>query len=304
MPVVSTHVTERGIVGEMIERFKATPTYFRDLSTELKSQAASEDYAILGQTPRMREWGTGRLAKGLRSEKYTVENYEYECTLEIDRKELEDAQISALGLRIQELAAHAATHPDWLLAQLLINGATAGYLSYDGVTFFNDTHESGASGEQDNKLTYDATDHTAVTTDEFKLACAQAIQQMMGFKDDTGDTMRIGPTGMNVIVPASLYWVALEALNATMIAQTSNILAGAARVIPLPDLTDGAVFYLLKTDVPVRPLIFQNRMPVEFQALLDSSPDWFTKNKGYAGCRGRYRLTYGYWQYAIRMEFT
>jgi len=304
MAVISTHVTERGIVGTMTERFQATPTYYQDLSTELKSQAASEEYAILGQTPRMREWGTGRLAKGLGSEKYSIKNYEYECTLEIDRKELEDDQVGLLSLRISEAAAHAATHPDWLLAQLLINGATAGYLSYDGVTFFNDTHVSGASGNQDNTLTFDATDHTTITVAEFKLACAQAIQQMMGFKDDTGETMRIGPTGMNVIVPAALYWTALEALNATMIAQTSNILAGAAKVIPLPDLTAAAVFYLLKTDVRIRPFIFQNRLPVEFQALLDGSPDWFTKNKGYAGCRGRYRLTYGYWQYAIRMEFT
>ena len=304
MPVVSTAVTERGILGVMSEHFTATPTHFQDLSTELKSGAASERYAILGQTPRMREWGTGRLAKGLRSETYTIDNLEYEATIEIDRKELEDDQVGLLMLRINELAAHAATHKDWLLAQLLINGATGGDLSYDGVTFFNDAHVSGESGNQDNKLTYDATDHTAVTVAEFKLACAQAIQQMMGFKGDTGESMRLAPSGMNVVVPAALYWTALETLNATMIAQTTNILAGAAKVIPLPDLTDSAVFYLLKTDTPIRPFIYQNRMPIEFQAMLQGSEDWFKRGKGYAGVRGRYRMTYGYWQYAIRMQFT
>jgi len=59
---------------------------------------------------------------------------------------------------------------------------------------------------------------------------------------------------------------------------------------------------LLKTDAAVRPLIFQDREPVEFTALTEDSEEGFRREKFLYGVRARYRLTYGYWQYAVKME--
>jgi len=70
-------------------------------------------------------------------------------------------------VRVGELAQRAATHKDYLIAQLLISGATSGFNSYDGVTFFNASHVSGESGTQDNDLTASATDADNPTVDEY-----------------------------------------------------------------------------------------------------------------------------------------
>ncbi|HUU82982.1 MAG TPA: Mu-like prophage major head subunit gpT family protein, partial [Phycisphaerae bacterium] len=136
MAIIDTGLTESGLRSEFFRRLEATPTYYGDLATRIQSNKDKETYRFLGSIPRVREWGTGRLAKDVNVESYDVENLKYEATLEVDRDEIDDDQTGQIRLRVNELAVNAATHPDWLIAQLLINGATAGYLSFDGLTFF------------------------------------------------------------------------------------------------------------------------------------------------------------------------
>jgi phage major head subunit gpT-like protein len=252
----------------------------------------------------MREWGTGRVARGLRTESYSVENLKYESTLEVDRDEIADDKTGQIRVRIGELAERAATHKDYLTAQLLINGETAGFDSYDGVSFFNDSHVSGESGTQSNKHTSTATDPDNPTTTEFKAALKTAIGAMMGFKDDQGDPMSISATGLMCVVPTTMYLTSLEAVSATVISSTSNVLEGAARIIAFPWLADTSKWYLLKTDGVIRPFIFQDREPIEFTALTEESDEGFRREKFLYGVRARYRMTYGYWQYGVRMKFT
>jgi len=204
-----------------------------------------------------------------------------------------------------ELAQRAATHKDYMISQLLINGATAGYNSYDGVTFFNDAHVSGDSGDQDNDLTYAAAaDDNQPTTDEFKGSLKQAIASMLAFKDDQAEPLPMTMTQMACVVPPTMLFTAMEAVNATVINQTSNVLQGAARIIALPWLETVNVWYLLKTDGVVRPFIFQDREPVEFGSLAENSEESFKREKLLFGVRARYRMAYGYWQFAVRTSFT
>lgn len=304
MAVINTGLLTKGLRSEFFNRFNAATTHYQDLSTRIQSNSDTENYKWLGSVPRMREWGTGRVARGLRTESYSVENLKYESTIEVDRDEISDDQTGQIRIRIGELAERAATHKDYLIAQLLINGETSGFDSYDGVSFINDSHVSGSSGTQDNKLGFTATDPDDPTTTEFKGALKQAIGAMMGFKDDQGDPMSVSATGLVCIVPTTMYLTALEALNATIVNDTSNVLAGAARVIAFPWLTNLSKWYLLKSDGIVRPLIFQDREPAEFTALTEDSDEGFRREKFLFGVRARYCLTYGYWQYAIRTDFS
>ena len=304
MAIINTGLLTKGLRSEFFNRFEAAATFFRDLATRIQSNSDSETYKWLGSLPSMREWGTGRLAKGLGTESYSVENLKYEATLEVDRDEISDDKTGQIRIRIAELAERAATHKDFLLAQLLINGETAGFNSYDGVTFFNDAHVSGSSGSQDNQLTSTAVDPDLPTTDEFKLALKSAIAALMGFKDDQGEPMALSATGLVGVVPTTLYLTALEAVNATMISNTSNVVAGAARIVAFPWLTDLSKWYLLKTDGVVRPFIFQDREPIEFTALTEESDEGFRREKFLYGVRARYRMAYGYWQHAVRVDFT
>ena len=305
MAVINTGLLTKGLRSEFFDRFENTTRYYEDLATRVPSTSDSETYGWLGTVPKMREWGTGRLAQGMRSESYSVENLKYESTIEVDRDEIADDQTGQIRIRVGELAQRAATHKDYLIGQLLINGATSGYNSYDGVTFFNDAHVSGDSGSQDNDLTFAAAaGDNQPTTEEFKGGLRQGIGQMLGFKDDQGEPMPLNATGLVCVVPPAMLFTALEAVSATLINQTSNVLEGAARVISLPWLTSATAWYLLKTDGVIRPLIFQDREPVEFGALSENSEEGFKREKLLFGVRARYRLTYGYWQYAIRTTFT
>ena len=303
MAVINTGLLTKGLRSEFFSRYDAATTYYQDLATRIQSSADTETYKWLGSVPRMREWGTGRVARGLSTESYSVENLKYESTLEVDRDEIADDKTGQIRIRIGELAARAATHKDFLIAQLLINGETAGFNSYDGVSFFNDAHVSGASGSQDNKLTSTITDPDNPTTEEFKNALNAAIAAMLGFKDNLGDPMSISATGLACIVPTSMYMRALEAVSATVVSSTSNVLQGAARIIAFPWLTDLSKWYLVKTDGVIRPFIFQDREPVEFTALTEESDEGFRREKFLYGVRARYRLAYAYWQFGVRVDF-
>jgi len=304
MAVINTGLLTKGLRSEFLDRFDAATTYYQDLATRIQSNSDSETYKWLGSLPRMREWGTGRLARGLGTESYSVENLKYESTLEIDRDEIADDKTGQIRIRIGELAVRAATHKDYLISQLLINGETTGFNSYDGVSFFNDAHVSGASGSQDNKLTNGITDPNNPTTDDFKAALKEAIAGMLAFRDDQGEPMAISATGLVCVVPTTMYLTALEAVSATVVSSTSNVMQGVARIIASPWLTDASKWYLLKTDGVIRPFIFQDREPVEFTALTEESDEGFRREKFLYGVRARYRLAYGYWQFAVSMDFT
>ncbi len=306
MTVINTGLLTKDARSEFLNRFRESDgtALYQKYATPIKSTKDSENYRWLGSVPPMREWGNGRLAQGLRSERYDVGNLKYEASIEVDRDEISDDQTGQIRIRIAELAQRAATHKDYMIAQLLINGATTGFHSYDGVTFFNAAHVSGASGNQDNKLAPAAVAPSNPTTAEFRLAFAQARAAMMNFKDDRGEPMTgMNATGLVCLVPWSMETTAREALNASVIASTTNVLQGAADVQGCAWLSTATTWYLLKTDGIICPFIFQDREPIEFTALAEGSDEEFMREKYIFGTRARYRLTFGYWQYAIQNIF-
>ena len=273
------------------------------MATRIASTRDKESYKWLGSIPKMREWGQGRLARGVRTESYDVENLKYEATLEIDRDEIDDDQTGQIRVRVQELAVRSATHKDFLVSELLKNGETAGFNSYDGVSFFNDAHVSGASGNQDNRLAPAAVDPNNPTVDEFKKALKAAIAAMLAFKDDVGDPASISATRLICVCPPTMYLTALKAVSATIVSSTTNVLQGAARGIAFPWLTAATKWHLLKTDGVLRPFLFQDRAPVEFTALENQSDEGFRREKYLYGVRARYRLVYSMWRYAVVSTF-
>lgn len=306
MPIIGTGLSTPGIRAEFFQRFDEVhkQTYWDQLATRLASKTKTEDYTFLGQVPPMREWGTGRLARGVFVEKYSVADLKYEITLEVDREEIEDDQLGQIRIRINEMASRAAQHKDVLIGDLLKNGASAGFLSYDGQIFFSNAHVSGLSGTQDNTLAESGTaDKDNPTTAEWRVALRNAIARLLTFKDDQGEIMSMGATGLVAVVPPNMFVTAAESLNATLVASTTNVLAGAARIVVFPYLTATDTWYLLKTDVAVRPFILQDRIPLEFTALEQNSDEGFRRDKFLYGVRARYRMTYGYWQYALKITF-
>ncbi len=188
---------------------------------------------------------------------------------------------------------------------MLANGTSAGFNSYDGVSFFNAAHESGDSGSQSNVLTESGTaDKDQPTTAEFRSALRNAIARLLTLKDDQGEVMSLGVSGLVAVVPPNMFVTAAESLNATVVSSSTNVLQGAAKIITFPHLTATDAWYLLKTDVAIRPFIFQDRIPLELTALEADTDEGFRRDKYLYGVRARYRMTYGYWQYALKSTFT
>lgn len=305
MTVINTGLLTKGLKSSFFARFDATKTHFADLATRIESNSDQETYKWLGSTPRMREWGTGRIAKGLRTESYSVENAKYEATISVDRDEISDDRTGQIRIRVEELAEHAATHKDFLIGELLKNGESAGFNAYDGKTFFATDHASGTSGTQSNKLDYaGVTDPDNPTTDDFKAAIKKAVGTMMAYQNDVGESMSLSTDGLVIVCPPGLYFTALEAVNATVISNTSNVLAGLAQVLSFGWLTDANKWYLLKTDGVIRPFFLQDREPIEFNSLTEDSDEGFKKELFLFGARARYAMSYGLWQFAVRTNFT
>jgi phage major head subunit gpT-like protein len=304
MAVMNTGLSLTGARATFMERLNTTPVHWPELATKVESKSDSEHYRWLGAVPTVREWGTGRVAKGVYPYSYDVTNMKYEATLEVDRDEMSDDQLGAIKIRIAELAERAALHPDSLSSTLLALGDQSGYVAYDGKKFFSDEHESGVSGTQTNTLAPAAVDPDNPTVAEFKTALGAAIAQLLSLKDDQGEPANMAASGLVVITPPTMLQTASEAINATLISSTTNTMAGIARIVAFPRLTDTSKWFLLKTDVTVRPFIFQLREEPEFTAIEENSETGFLRDVFLYGLRARYRMVYARWERAIQSDFT
>ena len=77
-----------------------------------------------------------------------------------------------------------------------------------------------------------------------------------------------------------------------------------AKVVAFPWLTDASEWFLLKTNVAVRPFIFQDRKPPEFKALEHNSETGFLREMFLYVIRALYAIIYAVWQNIIRLGCT
>ncbi|HUX16945.1 MAG TPA: Mu-like prophage major head subunit gpT family protein [Phycisphaerae bacterium] len=304
MGVVNTGLLTAGLRSDFFNRYNSLPSMSDRLATRVASGLATEQYRWLGMVPQMREWVAGRQLKGLRSESYDVDNLRYEASIAVDQVELDRDQTGQIRMRINEMADRAASHKDFLISALLHNGGTAGYVSYDGLTYFNDAHVSGASGNQDNNRTSAAATGTQPTVAEFQAAMEEGWAAMRSFKDDQGEPLNIRFDGVVVIVPPCYEWVARQALNATIIAATDNVMRGAADVMVDLFSPDVDRFYLALTGANLRPFIFQDEKPITFEAVAENDAEarFFQEHK--YGVDARYAIAYAAWYTIVRHIFT
>lgn len=310
--VVDTGLLTRGLKNNFFERFNATPTYFQDLATTIPSDGQSEAYKWLGSMPQMREWGNGRIPVGLATEGYNIVNAKYELTIEVDGDEFSDDQTGQLAVRVGELAPYAASHKDYLLGALLDGGGTG--LAFDGLSFFNDAHyiQKGTKACDNNLTSVAASDSAVPTVAEFKSAFVAAVGSLTSFKDENGRPVNLSSGGLQIIVPSfEMAYIANEALAGAIQTASSNLLLAsmnsAPRIIHFPWLTAGSTtqtFYVLKTDMGVRPFILQDREKMTSQWIGYDSENYFQRETLQWGVRARYAMAYGLWQKAIRYVFT
>jgi phage major head subunit gpT-like protein len=282
----------------------AAPVY-PQLCTIVPSDGADEEYGMLGRMPGIREWVGDRNFKSLRAAKFTIANRKWESSVAIEKDDIDDDRMGLYGPILEGLGQEAAHHPDELTLEVLVNGESEA--CFDGQTFFDTDHLWGDSGSQSNDLTYNASDHTAVTEDEFRDAYHAARTAMLNFKSDQGKSF-IRPTirplpNLLLLVPTALEKVANMAINKQLVdAGETNIVLDKPRIMTLPTsyLSSGVKFYLLNLGQSLKPFVFQARKPLSRQ--MKGLDDHEFKDVKFM-CDARYNVGYLAWWNAVLTTF-
>lgn len=302
-------LTTKGIRRELQERIDEIPDIWQPHCTMVDSTTEVEPFAWAGAVPQPREMIDGRRIKGLRAYTYDIRNKEYELSVLFPRKWFEDDQTGAIKLRIAEMATAWKAYKPYLFTLMLENGGSAGYVAYDGNTFFHDTRSEGDSGTIDNDMTSVAAADDAVPTPaEFLAQLAIIKAAMRRFKDDEGRPGNLrAMKQLRILAPGEAEKSILEALNATLISNTDNVFG---RNLAEPDFNDfftyGATtctIFVHAVGDPLKAIIHQQRTPLEI--VIYDGPEWVDANNGLlVTLRERFVFAYGQFRRMVRQVFT
>lgn len=279
------------------------PDVYKQVCMTVPSGKASEIYAWLGSTPKMREWVSERQLKTMLEHAFTITNKDFEATIEVERNALEDDQYGQVKLRAQQLGLEARRFYDEYLATIIEENG----LCYDGQNFFDTDHSEGDSGTQSNAPAASST--YAISTAANFLAVLRLVSSAMAqIKDDKNKHYGSRPT--HVMVPTSLEWLAKEAFDPMYRGggetSSTNWAKGAVGIIVNPFLTNNgtsaySAVYWLDLSKPVKPLIFQNRKDPEFVSLdKPDSYENFMRKRILYGVDARFNMGFGDWRLAYK----
>lgn len=312
-------ITSRAIIGAYYARLDTgnNMPWINGVSNLFTSDQESETYAWLGMSPAMREWVGGRQAKALKENSLIIRNKHYEATLEVAVRDVRRDKTGQIMARVNDFADRSMTHWGSLLSTLIIAGESTA--CYDGQYYFDTDHSEGDSGSQSNDLSIDisalaASVHgvtTAPSVEEMQQCILQAIAAIQGFKDDKGEPMNESSSEFTVVVPTSLYLIAVSAVtNVTLASGGGNILSS------LPGLRIGvqmnarlgaswtAQFAVFRTDGAVKGLIRQQETEGELKAKAEGSEYEFDNDAWQFGVDAWRNVGYGLWQQSCLVTMT
>ncbi|MBI3991446.1 MAG: Mu-like prophage major head subunit gpT family protein [Candidatus Omnitrophica bacterium] len=305
-------LSSRTIIGRFFQTLeeRSVANWADRISVPFESNQASEEYKWLGMAPALREWIGGRNPKGFRENGITIRNKEFEATLEVLTSELRRDKTGQILTRVDELAVRALQHWNSLLSTLVIDGESKA--CYDGQFFFDTDHSEGASGTQDNDITYDVATTTAPTAAEMEGAVLKGVEQILGFKDDHGEPANEGASQFLAMVPVPFMAATAAALKNPVIVDGSgsrtntivNIGGFSFELAVNSRLSWTTKLAIFRTDGIVKPFIRQEEVPIEMKAIAEGSEYEFENNKHLYGVSATRNVGYGYWQQACLITLT
>lgn len=302
------NLTRRDVTGEFYKTLEQSlgASWIDALSMKFNSDQDSETYNWIGQSPAMREWVGGRLAKGFREDGFTVVNKHYEATLEILIKELRRDKSGQAMVRIRNLAERANAHWASLLSAKIAAGEST--TCYDGQFYFDTDHSEGDSGTQDNDITVDistlpASVHgstTAPSVEEFQQVAIQAIQAILGFKDDRGEPMNELAQNFLIMVPTSLWITASQSFKVPVGTDIQSLVPANLNISVVANARlDGTWtdrFPVFRTDGSASAMIRQQETEVNLLMKWLDSEYAFDNSAVQVGIDTWRNVDYGFWQ--------
>jgi phage major head subunit gpT-like protein len=291
------------------------------VSFPVTSDRETEQYRWLGMAPTPRQWIGNRQEDQFLKLEQTLKNVKYEQTVAIYRDDLRRDKTGQIRARISDLAMKAATHPEVLLTNAILNGATSTFNSYDGVTFYATTHTEGSSGTQKNNLSAteipaaDVATATAPTATEMANILAQTVGYFYSYVDDKGDPYNAGAGNFLVTVGTTLlYYAALQAVSTpNLVSGATNPLLGyklGAKSINIdvkfdPRLSANTTkIQVHRTDGAIKPFIHQVEVPMETSLLGPGSDEEFKYDRHVFGTKMIHAIGYGDWRQSIQVTLS
>jgi phage major head subunit gpT-like protein len=256
---------------------------------EVTSTGDTEEYDWLGDVPSMEEWTSDRPLKHLAAKGFSLANKSWANGITVKAKTIRDDKLDLVRPRLQSLASKALAHKWELLLSLINSGETT--LCYDGQHFLDTTHAEGSSGTQENLTT------NQLDADAFALA----RKVMRKLKNDKGKLLYVRPT--HLLVCPALEGDGREILIANRnAAGADNIWAGACQLLVVDGLDVGGhdndkSWGLIDASKPFKPLLQQNRSPVQFRALENPTDlQAFMRDEFYYGADYEGNAAPAFWQ--------
>lgn len=277
--------------------FEAAPSQWAQVAMEVPSSNASNTYAWIDKFPKLRKWVGDKVVKQLTGHAYTIQNDDFEATVEIDRNDIEDDN---LGIYRPQAQMAGESSKQWA-DELVFTALTKGFdeKCYDGKTFYATNHEVGEGKSKklvSNRITAPL---KADTLANAKASYGTARTMLRSVKDEEGRPLNL--SGTLLIVPPALE----DEANALMTVDRledgkPNPYKGTAQVLVVGWLATDTEWHLLDTSKAVKPIIFQPRKKPVFVQQTDTSSDAvFSRKKFKFGAEARGAAGYGLWQQAV-----
>ena len=290
---------------QLTDMVAATTPFYPTLAMRIESNQESEDYDWLGGVPGMREWLGDRKFKQLSSYEFNIKNRDWEQSIQLPKKKIDDGRTGYFDNLAQLLADEAGYHPDDLLIELINDAENV--LCFDGQYFFDTDHEVGDSGVQSNLKTRTVGSATDPTAEDIRAVVDASLDDFLALKGDNGKPIHrptINPIDdLLLAVPPKWHSTAEKAYDAQFRveggAAVDNWTIVKPRVIGLQGLGD--VIDVYRTNQPLKPFVFQDRQPLGFDSKGEDDREW--KDIKIMG-DARYNVGVLAWWMAIRNKLT
>jgi phage major head subunit gpT-like protein len=225
---------------------------------DTKSDSNKEDYVLFNHFGVIKEWVDEINYQFIQAFDYSIKNKDWQNGFLVDRNTLDDSK-KTLGNDVEREINFSlnswSNFPDKLIVELLVAGETG--LAFDGTAFFADarTMLQGGGSTIDNLYPGTGVSVAQVTADFAGITAA-----MRGYKAKNGDPFNYNPKWV-VIIPPVLEWVFKTIRNSVDIGGSgvTNIYKDSFDIVVCDYLTDVNDWFIVNTNSPMKPFIFQRR---------------------------------------------
>lgn len=291
------------------QAYAAAQTTYEQWTTPVPSKTREEHYGWMDRLPMVREWVGERVLQNVVAQEYTLKNKKWELTEAVKREDIEDEQLALYSMTPQMMGVQTKVHPDELAIQVLEAGTSIN--TFDNTPFFSashpvDTYNAGrtAPGGSTTQSNY----FTAATSGAMPLNAANVGTGRANMRKLAGrDGKRLGINPTHLMVGPANEQAAMQIAKAQFIAPAAafgqnttqvqtNVLQGTLQVIVNERLTSDSAWYLMDLSKPIKPLVFQDRMPMEFTFMVNpNDPNVWELDQYEYGTRARYNVGYALW---------